>query len=228
MLQNLPVDAVTDEVAAALQSSGMAVLQAPTGTGKTTRVPIALLKAGLAESGQIVMLQPRRVAARSTARTMAQNLGEDVGQTVGYQVRFDRKASRATRVMVMTEGLLTRKFARDPMLEDVSIVILDEFHERSLDTDLALAFLKTLRDLRDDLRILVMSATLETHTLSRFLDEAPIIKVKAPTYPIQITYRDHLVTQDWGGAVRDGLEFLLANYDDNGDILVFLARRGRD
>lgn len=222
----LPVDAVTDDLAMALNAAGAAVLQAPTGTGKTTRVPLALLQQGFAESGQIVMLQPRRVAARASARTMAQSLGEAVGQTVGYQVRFDRKVGRDTKIVVMTEGLLTAKFARDPMLESVSMVILDEFHERSLDSDLALAFLKTLRELRDNLKVLVMSATLQSDRLASYLGDAPVIEVAAPTFPLAITYREHLVTHDWGAAVADGLDTLIADDDDGGDVLVFLPGVG--
>ena len=152
----LPIDAVLDDVVDALRKPSSGVLQAPPGAGKTTRVPLSVLEAGLVDpGGQLLLLEPRRVAARAAAATMARTLGENAGATVGYQVRFDRKSSAATRILVVTEGILTRRFADDAMLEGVSVVILDEFHERSIHTDLCLALVKELQSVRDDLKLIV-------------------------------------------------------------------------
>ena len=149
-----------------------ALLVAEPGAGKTTRVPLALVDQPWLE-GKIVMLEPRRLAARAAARRMAETLGEDVGDTVGYTVRLDRKVSARTRIEVVTEGILTRRLQSDPELSDVGLVIFDEFHERSLDGDLGLALtLDVQRGLRDDLKILVMSATLDSERLSAHLGDA--------------------------------------------------------
>ena len=139
-LDPLPIDAVLPQIVAALQRSPAVVVQAPPGAGKTTRVPLAILQA-LDPKGMIVMLEPRRVAARAAASTLARNLGEKSGGTVGHQVRFETVTSRDTRIMVVTEGILSRRFIADPTLDGISVVILDELHERSIHTDLALAFL---------------------------------------------------------------------------------------
>ncbi len=162
MIPRLPIDDVLPELCAAMAANSAVVLVAEPGAGKTTRVPLALLDAGLAEKGKIVMLEPRRIAARAAARRMAMTRGEQAGETVGYAVRHERKVSAKTRIEVVTEGLLTRRLQADPALSDVSIVIFDEFHERTLDGDLALALTLDARNgLRPDLKILVMSATLE-------------------------------------------------------------------
>ena len=143
-LQRLPIDEALPQLLAALHTHACVVLRAPTGAGKTTRVPTAVLDAGLAGAGQVVMLEPRRVAARAAARRMAQERGGELGEEIGYAVRLDRKASARTRVLVVTEGLLVRRLQDDPFLEGISVVIFDEFHERNLDTDLALAMVRAL------------------------------------------------------------------------------------
>ena len=171
----LPIDDILPELIAALARAGRAVLQAPPGAGKTTRVPLALLEAG-AVQGRILMLEPRRLAARAAAERMAQTLGEGVGQTIGYRMRGDSKTSPATRIEVVTEGILTRMIQDAPDLPEIGAIIFDEFHERSLNADLGLALSWELRGaLRPDLKILVMSATLDAAPVAALLDDAPLV-----------------------------------------------------
>ncbi|MDE3028570.1 MAG: DEAD/DEAH box helicase, partial [Paracoccaceae bacterium] len=161
MKQPLPIDAALPALIAALKTGGRAVLQAPPGAGKTTRVPLAMLDAALT-TGRILMLEPRRLAARAAAERMAQTLGETVGQTIGYRIRGDAITSKATRIEVVTEGILTRMIQSDPDLSGIGAVIFDEFHERSLNADLGLALTWEVREaLRPDLVVVVMSATLD-------------------------------------------------------------------
>lgn len=201
------------------------VLRAPTGAGKTTRVPPALLNSGVAGQGQIVMLEPRRIAARAAARRMAEELGCELGTTVGYHVRMERRASRQTRILVVTEGLLVRMLQDDPFLESISLVIFDEFHERNLHTDLALAMLRRVQaDARADLKLLVMSATLDTEPLARWLGDAPIVDSQGRQFPVEIRYAEHeselaLEQQVASGAMR-------ALEASRGDVLVFLPGVG--
>jgi len=170
---------------AALRTRRMAVLQAPPGAGKTTRVPLAILDAGLTE-GRILMLEPRRLAARTSAERMAETLGERVGQTVGYRVRGKSKISRATKIEVVTEGILTRMIQSDPGLDGIGAVIFDEFHERSLNADLGLALTLELRGaLRDDLLLLVMSATLDAAPVAALMGDAPLITSEGRAYPVE-------------------------------------------
>lgn len=165
---NLPAAAVADGLAGALRDSHAAVVVAPPGAGKSTLLPLSLLRSYA--SGRIVMLEPRRIAARQVAARMAALLGERVGESVGYQVRFERKVSAATRIEVVTEGVLARRLADDPTLDGVSCVVFDEFHERSLQSDLTLCMVRQVRDvLRPDLDIVVMSATIDTADLCREL-----------------------------------------------------------
>ena len=183
--QTLPIDEALPRLIAALRARGMAVLQAPPGAGKTTRVPLALLEAGLC-AGRILMLEPRRLAARSSAERMAETLGEPVGQTVGYRVRGEAKVRRATRIEVVTEGILTRMIQSDPGLEGIGAVIFDEFHERSLNADLGLALTLELRGaLRDDLILLVMSATLDAAPVAALMGDAPLITSEGRAYPVE-------------------------------------------
>src|SRR5262245_27769014 len=170
-MQPLPIDAHLPAIVAALRASPNLVLVAEPGAGKTTRLPRALLDAGFAERGEIVVLEPRRIAARMAARRVAEELGEPVGRTVGYQVRFEDVSSARTRVRFVTEGVLTRRLVRDPTLPGVAAVVLDEFHERHLQGDLALALLRRLqRTRRPELVLCVMSATLQAEPVARFLD----------------------------------------------------------
>jgi ATP-dependent helicase HrpB len=172
----LPIDAVLDELARTLAGNNAAVVVAPPGAGKTTRVPLALLDEPWAKNRKIIVLEPRRIAARASAERMAHTLRERVGETVGYRVRFGSKVSRATRIEVVTEGIFTRQILDDPELSGVAAVLFDEFHERSLDADLGLALARDAQTgLREDLRILVMSATLDGARVAKLLGDAAVI-----------------------------------------------------
>ena len=187
---SLPIDPLLAEIAATLEDSPSLVIEAPPGAGKTTRVPPALL-AGRLGQGEIIVLQPRRLPTRLAALRVAQEMGEDVGRSVGYSVRFEDVGSAHTRIRFMTEGILLRRLLVDPTLKGISAVILDEFHERHLATDLALALLARLRrQSRPDLRLVVMSATLESDPVCEFLDACPAIRSEGRTFPVGIEYLD--------------------------------------
>ena len=210
------------ELFEALTRHRAAVLSAPPGTGKTTQVPLQLLDRLPLNGKRIVMLEPRRVAARASARRMAQLLGEAVGDTVGYRVRFDSKVSAKTRIEVVTEGLLTRTIQSDPELSDVGLVIFDEIHERSLSSDLALALtLDVQAGLRDDLMVLAMSATAETTRISQLLGEAPIIEASHKQFPVDIRYLGGLAEpHNAARAAKQALD------EQSGDVLIFLSGMG--
>ncbi|MCT8161518.1 ATP-dependent helicase HrpB [Pseudoruegeria sp. SHC-113] len=180
----LPIEEALPGLIAALKAEGRAVLQAPPGAGKTTRVPLALLEAG--QQGRILMLEPRRLAARAAAERMAATLDEPVGQTVGYRIRGEAKVSKATRIEVVTEGILTRMIQSDPELSGVGAVIFDEFHERSLNADLGLALCWEIREaLHEDLVLLVMSATLDAEPVAHLLGDAPMITSEGRSFPVE-------------------------------------------
>ncbi|HAJ28372.1 MAG TPA: ATP-dependent helicase HrpB, partial [Syntrophus sp. (in: bacteria)] len=175
-MNTLPIDHILTVLKETVRAKPAVVLQAPPGSGKTTRVPLALLEAIPPAQGRIIMLEPRRIAAVAAARWMARLLGEPIGKTVGYAIRYDRRISKDTRLEVVTEGILTRRLLDDPALEGVAMIIFDEFHERSLQADLALALsLDIQRGLREDLKLLVMSATIETGPIAALLGNAPVI-----------------------------------------------------
>lgn len=185
MTDSLPIDDALPTLRAALAARGMAVLQAPPGAGKTTRVPLDLLAAGLVK-GRILMLEPRRLAARAAAERMAETLNEAVGQTVGYRMRGEAKVSAATRIEVVTEGILTRMIQSDPGLDGIGAVIFDEFHERSLNADLGLALCLEIRSaLRDDLILLVMSATLDAAPVARLMGAGPMVTSEGRAFPVE-------------------------------------------
>src|SRR5438874_6262461 len=166
----LPIDEVLPELMAVLRTDGAAILRAPTGAGKTTRVPPAIVQSGLAGDGLVVMLEPRRVAARAAARRMAIEHGTPLGDVFGYQVRFDRRAGPRTRVLVVTPGVLLRRLHDDPFLDGVTCVVFDEFHERGLEADLALGMVKLVRaNVRPELRAVVMSATVDPGPVAAYL-----------------------------------------------------------
>ena len=222
---NFPVDNIIPELKAALSSRPCAILVAEPGAGKTTRVPLALLDEPWVGLKKIVMLEPRRLAARAAATRMAQTLQEDVGQTVGYQVRLERKISKATRIEVVTEGILTRRLQNDPELADTALVIFDEFHERSLDGDLALALcLDVQAGLRPDLKILVMSATLDVETLKAKLGDAPDIAAKGRMFPVETRYLDKASRQSIVADVTKAI--VRVARDVRGSLLVFLPGEG--
>jgi ATP-dependent helicase HrpB len=201
---------------AALRAHGAAVLRAPTGAGKTTRVPPAIV-----ENGLVVMLEPRRVAARAAARRMAIEHGTPLGDVFGYQVRFDRKAGARTRVLVVTPGVLLRRLHDDPFLEGVACVVFDEFHERGLETDLALGMVRLLREnVRPDLKTVVMSATVEPGPVSAYLGGCPVVDSSGRTFPVEVRYRSRRADTPVSEAVTAAVRDLLAETD--GDVLAFL------
>ena len=220
MAAALPIDAVLGEVVAAVRDPGVAVLVAPPGAGKTTRVPGALLDAGVA-AGQIVVLQPRRLAARLAASRVASERGGELGGEVGYEVRFDRRVGSATRIRFVTVGVLTRQLLADPGLRGVGCVIIDEFHERHLDGDLALALVSRLRARRPELRLVVMSATLEAEPVAAFLGGAPIVRSEGRTFPIAIEHADQPDDRPLGRQIAAAVRRLAQDGLD-GDVLVFL------
>lgn len=221
----LPVEDILPALGAALEARSSAVLVAPPGAGKTTLVPLRLLGAPWLGRGKIIMLEPRRLAARAAAQRMAQTLGEKVGETVGYRVRLQSKVSARTRIEVVTEGVFTRMILADPSLEGVGAVIFDEFHERSLDADLGLALARDAQGLlREDLRILVMSATLDGAAVARLLDDAPVVESRGRAYRVDTRYlgRDERLRLE-DQAAR-AVERALA--EESGGVLVFLPGQG--
>ncbi|MEW5916288.1 MAG: ATP-dependent helicase HrpB, partial [Gemmatimonadota bacterium] len=219
--ERLPIDDAIPRLQQALRSGTSAVLVAPPGAGKTTRVPIALLEEPWLAGSRILMLEPRRLAARAAAHYMAQLLGERVGETVGYRVRMDSRVGPRTRVEVITEGVLTRMLADDPTLEGVQLVIFDEFHERSLHADVGLALTLRSRELlRDDLRLLVMSATLDVRRVCALLGDPPQVVSEGKLHPVATHYMPPRNQAAREMAVVAAVERALR--DDPGDVLVFL------
>ena len=225
----LPIDAILPELCASLEQTPNAVVQAAPGAGKTTRIPLKLLDAPWREGGRIIMLEPRRLAARAAARRMVQTLGEPVGKTVGYRVQLDNKTGPDTVIEVVTEGILTRRLQSDPSLDGVAAVIFDEFHERNLQADLGLALcLDCQAGLREDLRILAMSATLDVAPVAELMGDAPVIASAGRAFPVETRYlgkppvdrfRDTL-SPAVSSAVKQALR------DETGSILVFLPGEG--
>jgi ATP-dependent helicase HrpB len=217
----LPIDSVLAPLREALTRSSNVVLQAAPGAGKTTRVPLALLDASWLRRQRILMLEPRRLATRAAARWMASSLGESVGETVGFRVRGESRVGPRTRIEVVTEGILTRMLHADAALEGIGLVIFDEFHERSLHADLGLALtLETQTLLRHELRILVMSATLDGVAVARLLGDAPVIASAGRSYPVETRYRPRRQDQFLDVTVAAAIRHALAN--DDGSILAFL------
>ncbi|WP_427852314.1 ATP-dependent helicase HrpB [Stenotrophomonas acidaminiphila] len=217
---DFPISPLLPAIADSLAAHPRLVLEAPPGAGKTTQVPLALLDAPWLQGGRILMLEPRRVAARSAAQFMARQLGEAVGETIGYRIRFENKVSARTRIEVVTEGILTRMLQDDPLLEGVGALLFDEFHERHLSADLGLALaLDVQAGLREDLRIVVMSATLDGERLAAFLD-APRLSSEGRGFPVEITHFPARRDEALEAQARRAVEHALAAHP--GDVLVFL------
>jgi len=217
----LPIDAVLDELARTLAGNNAAVVVAPPGAGKTTRVPLALLDEPWAKNRKIIVLEPRRIAARASAERMAHTLRERVGETVGYRVRFGSKVSRATRIEVVTEGIFLRQILDDPELSDVAAVLFDEFHERSLDADLGLALARDAQTgLREDLRLLVMSATLDGARVANLLGDATVIESQGRAFPVETRYLGRKADAPLERQVADAIAMALRA--DPGSVLAFL------
>src|SRR5262245_3120146 len=217
----LPVEEALPELRAALASRGEAVLVAPPGAGKTTRVPPALLQEPWAHTGKIILLSPRRIAARAAAARMASERGEAVGETIGYRVRLDARVGPRTRIEVVTEGVFTRMVLDGPELKSVSAVLFDEFHERSLEGDLGLALARdTQQALRPDLKLVVMSATLDAARIAKLLGDAPMIVSEGRMFPVSLINRPRdtraRLEDEVAAAVRTAL------IADRGSVLVFL------
>jgi ATP-dependent helicase HrpB len=225
MTSGLPIDDAIPSLLDALRAQGRAVLQAPPGAGKTTVVPLALLEAGLTQL-RILMLEPRRLAARAAAERMADTLGESTGQTVGYRIRGESKVSKSTRIEVVTEGILTRMIQSDPELIGIGAVLFDEFHERSLNADLGLALcLEIAEALRDDLILLPMSATLDAAPLARLLN-APLITSEGRAYPVETIWLDTPLPKTKRLEDATAALTLRALSETTGGVLVFLPGEG--
>ncbi len=220
-----PVDRVIPELLGALGEHNTVLLQAPPGAGKTTRVPPALLGADWLDDRKVLMLEPRRLAARAAARFMARQLDEPVGETVGFRVRMETRVSDKTRIEIVTEGVLTRLLQSDPALSDYGAVLFDEFHERSLQADLGLALARESQQaLREDLRLLIMSATLDVEPLARLLDEAPVVRATGRSFPVEVRYCPPPRERDV--FVHTATTALKALGEDPGSVLVFLPGAG--
>ena len=221
----LPIDAALDGLTAALAGNPCAVLVAPPGAGKTTRVPLVLLDEPWARDRRILVLEPRRLAARAAAARMAATLGEQVGDTVGLRVRFGSKISRRTRIEVVTEGVFTRLALDDPSLDGVAAVLFDEFHERSLDADLGLALARDLQQgLREDLKLLVMSATLDGARVAALLGDAPAVESQGRSFEVATRYLGRDSRARIENQVVDAVERALGA--EQGSLLVFLPGAG--
>lgn len=215
-----PITALLPDILASLQGHPRLVLEAPPGAGKTTQVPLALLGADWLQGRRILMLEPRRVAARAAAGFMAAQCGDAVGDTVGYRIRFENRIGPGTRVEVVTEGILARMVQDDPTLEGIGAVVFDEFHERHLAADLGLALVLDVQgQLREDLRVVVMSATLDGEKLASFLD-APRLVSRGRSHPVDVTHFAARRDEASGAQLRRCVEHALASHP--GDILVFL------
>lgn len=229
-MERLPIDDVLPQLIEHLSSSGAIVLKAEPGAGKTTRVPPAILDAGLANlpdkrPGQIIVVQPRRVAARTAAARMSEERGTELGAEIGYRVRHEGRTSKSTRIIVCTEGILLRRLQEDPSIENIAVVVFDEFHERSVDSDLALALaMQVKEELRPDLRIVVMSATLNPAPIAEYIGGCPAVECPGRTFPITVDYLQFSSNLTIERLVADGVKQMLPK--STGNMLVFLPGVG--
>ncbi len=221
-LQSLPIDLLLPQIITSLQSSPNLVIEAPPGAGKTTRVPPTLLGKSVSDNKEVWVLEPGRLAARMSARRVAEELGEKLGETVGYQVRFDEVSSAKTRLRFMTEGVLTRRLLSNPNLDGVGVVVLDEFHERHLQSDVALALLRRLQHTtRPDLKIVAMSATLDALPIAKFLSDCQILRSEGRRFDVAIEYQSQYTDKPLADQVADAVHRLMKE-EMNGDVLIFL------
>lgn len=225
MLKQLPIDAHIRAICDAVRDHPISIVEAPPGSGKTTRVAPALMDQPFVNGQKIYLSQPRRIAAKSVGERIAWEHGSRIGQRIGYQVRFDSQVSKKTQLIVATEGVLLRRLQEDAALSDTKIILLDEFHERSLDSDLLLGMLRRIQQaLRDDLKIVIMSATIDVGLIQSQLGGAPIVRVESSNFPVSIRYRspkaDDSIADQMVDAIRDAAD------RNNGDILAFLPGTG--
>ncbi len=219
-MSQLPINAVIPDLMAGISTHPQIIISAPPGAGKSTRLPLALLEQATLK-GKIVLLEPRRLAARNIARFLAQHFDEPIGQTVGLRMRGETKVSANTRLEVVTEGVMTRLLQVDPMLDGVSLIVFDEFHERSLHADLALALsLDCQAGLRDDLRLIVMSATLDNQALCQYLPDALTLTTEGRSFPIHYQYQPLSRHTPWASAVASASRDFIAQH--TGSALLFL------
>ncbi|MFN0124661.1 MAG: ATP-dependent helicase HrpB [Blastocatellia bacterium] len=219
----LPIDSLLPEIVSVLRSAQNLVIEAPPGAGKTTRVPPALLRPDIAGDGEVWVLEPRRLAARMSARRVAGEMGERLGETVGYQVRFEEISGPRTRLRFLTEGVLTRRLLSDPQLARVAVVILDEFHERHLQADMALALLKRLQQTtRPDLKLIAMSATLDAAPVAAFLDDCPVLRSEGRRFDVAIEHAPRHDERPLELQVAEAVKKVIAEHGPDSDMLVFL------
>ena len=238
--EDLPVTAAKDEIAEAIRDNQVVIIAGETGSGKTTQLPKICLDLGLGIDGLIGHTQPRRIAARTVAERIADELDEELGNTIGYQVRFTAQVAESTRVKVMTDGILLSELSRDKLLRDYEVIIIDEAHERSLNIDFLLGYLREVLDRRPDLKVIITSATIDPESFSAHFDDAPIISVEGRTFPVEVRYRplgDEVADDDVDGpgesgnyetGVEEQTDGIIAAVDElaaeaPGDILVFLS-----
>ncbi|MEZ8306864.1 DEAD/DEAH box helicase, partial [Vibrio splendidus] len=223
-MPSLPIDDVLPALINQLNTNSQLILKAPPGAGKSTRLPLVLLQQGIV-AGKIIMLEPRRLAARNIANYLASQLSENVGDTIGLRVRGETRVSSRTKLEIVTEGVMTRMLQQDPELTGIDLLIFDEFHERSLDADLSLALtLEVQEALRDDLKVLVMSATLDAEALINLLPQAGYIESEGRSYPVELRYKRLTEKANFIGAVAKEIVTLLSR--ESGSILVFLPGAG--
>jgi ATP-dependent helicase HrpA len=218
---HLPITAHADEIAAAIRRHPVVIVSGETGSGKSTQLPKLCLLAGRGVAGQIAHTQPRRVAARGVARRLAHELGQPLGQSVGFKVRFDAQVRRESHVKVLTDGMLLAELGGDRHLRAYDTVIIDEAHERSLNIDFLLGYLKLLLARRPDLRVVVSSATLDEERFAAFFDAAPVVRVLGRSYPVAVRYRPPPAEQPLAEQVRAAVHELVR--EGPGDVLVFLS-----
>jgi len=217
----IPIDSVLPDLITALGGSQAVVLRAATGAGKTTRVPPAVLAAGLVGDGRVLVLQPRRVAARATATRMAVENGWRLGDQVGYRIRFESRIGPATRIEVVTEGILLQRLLRDPFLSEIGLIVFDEFHERNLNSDLALGMVRQIQQtVRPELKVVVMSATLDSGPVSKYLGDCPTVECSVRRFPVDVSYRNPPERRPMTELAAQAVEQVLDRTP--GDVLVFL------